>query len=142
VIRISSLPNDDDLPLFPDPNALNDEPLMTIQQAATFIGRLTGKKPNVSTIWRWCLKGVRGVILQSICVGGQRFVSRSALARFIEQSTARGSADTKASAPPPTVQSPTRQSDRRREEIEAARRRLDDLTGSSRPRPDSARRST
>jgi hypothetical protein len=115
---------------------------MTIPQAATFIGRLTGKKPNVSTIWRWCLKGVRGVILESIRVGGQRFVSRAALARFIEQSTARGSNDQRPPAHPPTVvPSSSQRSGRRREEIEAARRRLDELTGSRRGRPGSAQRS-
>lgn len=125
MIRISNLPHEDDIPPRPSPlstpSSFHDEPLMTIPQAATFIGRLTGKKPNVSTIWRWCLKGVRGVILESIRVGGQRFISQAALARFIEQSTARGSNDPRPpSSPSAEVPSSSQRSDRRREEIEAA----------------------
>ena len=38
---------------------------------------------NVSTIWRWVLRGVRGHKLESALIGGQRFTSIEALERFI-----------------------------------------------------------
>lgn len=39
--------------------------------------------PHVSTLHRWRLKGVRGHRLESILVGGSRFTSHQAIARFI-----------------------------------------------------------
>lgn len=37
----------------------------------------------VSTVWRWTLKGVRGVRLRSVHLGGRRFVLRSDLEAFL-----------------------------------------------------------
>lgn len=33
---------------------------LSIAEAAKRIGRLTGRTPSDSTIWRWCSRGVRG----------------------------------------------------------------------------------
>ena len=38
---------------------------------------------SVSTCWRWSLKGVRGVKLQTHLVGGRRRVHREDLAAFL-----------------------------------------------------------
>lgn len=113
---------------------------MSLSAAADYIGKLTGQpKPNVSTLWRWCLKGCKGVKLESVCIGSKRYVTASAIERFIAARSQPG-----ATMPPPTVtidrhSSPRvqAQADRRREQIEAARRRLDELTGGSR-RPSTA----
>ena len=113
---------------------------MSLPTAADYIGKLTGQpKPNVSTLWRWCLKGCKGVKLESVCIGSKRYVTASAIERFIAARSEPG-----APTPPTTVtidrhSSPRvqAQSDRRREEIEAARRRLDELTGGRR-RPSTA----
>lgn len=35
------------------------------------------------TAWRWTLRGVRGVKLQSFVVGGRRFTTRDACDRFL-----------------------------------------------------------
>lgn len=45
---------------------------------------------NTSTTWRWRLKGVRGVLLETFCVGGRRFTTEEAFARFVDQTTAAG----------------------------------------------------
>ena len=45
-------------------------------------------RPHVSTIHRWRLSGVRGIRLQTVLVGGRRFVSRDALETFIAATTA------------------------------------------------------
>lgn len=38
---------------------------------------------NPATAWRWCLRGCRGIRLQSILIGGVRFTSREACDRFL-----------------------------------------------------------
>ncbi len=60
------------------------EKLLTLEQAARFFpGRVAP-----STIWRWHRKGVRGVRLETIVIGGKRFTSAQALERFAAASTA------------------------------------------------------
>jgi len=113
---------------------LNDQP-MSLSEAAAYLGRVTGRKPHISTLFRWCIKGYRGVLLESVCVGRQRFVSASALDRFV---TASGQNESSTATPEPTRSVPPaplqparvmRHNEQRRAEIEAARRRLDELTG-------------
>lgn len=70
--------------------------LLTFPQAAKF---LPGH-PHVSTLHRWRLRGVKGVRLQTMLVGGRRFVSRYALAQFVAAVTA------KAEAEPPPARTP------------------------------------
>ena len=40
-------------------------------------------RPHVATVWRWCLRGVRGVKLESLVVGGVRYTSHEAIERFL-----------------------------------------------------------
>ena len=110
---------------------LSDEKPMTLPAAAPFLDSITGQKPHVSTIWRWCLKGCHGVKLESICIGGKRFVTRSAIERFVEDSTNRQTptTTTTVSITPQAAPHVMRHNERRRAEIEAARRKLDELTG-------------
>lgn len=120
----------------------NDKP-MSLPDAAEYLGRLTGQKPHVSTIYRWCLKGCKGVRLDSICIGGKRFVTATAIERFIEASTESRAAPPEQPSVPATPAPPApgkgmlahvmRHNERRRQEIDAARRRLDELTGASKP---------
>ena len=63
---------------------MNHEHLMSFSAAAK---SLPGR-PNIATLWRWRTRGVRGVILESILIGGRRFTSREALERFSERITA------------------------------------------------------
>ena len=64
---------------------LRDDNPMSLTDAATYLGKVTGRKPHVSTLWRWCQKGCKGVRLDSICVGGKRFVTVAAIERFIDE---------------------------------------------------------
>jgi hypothetical protein len=48
-------------------------------------------RPNLATVYRWFQRGVRGVKLQTVCVGGRRFVARTALDEFISATTAAAS---------------------------------------------------
>jgi hypothetical protein len=45
-------------------------------------------RPNLSTLWRWRLKGVRGVKFEVVVAGGRVYSSREAVKRFIAATTA------------------------------------------------------
>ncbi|MFO1006974.1 MAG: DUF1580 domain-containing protein [Planctomycetaceae bacterium] len=47
-----------------------------------------GKRLSLATLHRWRLHGVRGTRLETILVGGMRYVSREAISRFIERQNA------------------------------------------------------
>jgi len=63
---------------------LSAEKPITITEAA----KLAPGPVHVATIWRWLLKGCRGVRLESIVSGGRRYTSAEALERFIAATTA------------------------------------------------------
>lgn len=115
-----------------DLRQFTEERPLSLPDAASYIGKLTGAaKPNVTTVWRWCLKGCKGVKLESICIGGKRYVTVSAIERFIEARSVPGAPESTTSAASTRLsqQHLERLPARRREEIEAARRKLDKLTG-------------
>ena len=49
--------------------------------------RRAGKRPNVATLYSWTTCGCRGVVLETIQVGGTRCTSREALQRFFDRLT-------------------------------------------------------
>jgi hypothetical protein len=64
------------------------ETLISLADAARHLPRRrAGKRPHVSCIYRWTVSGCRGVVLESIQVGGTRCTSREALARFFQRLT-------------------------------------------------------
>jgi len=69
----------------------NLEKLISLRSAAQLLPeRRRGKKPHISCLYRWTTTGCRGVILESVMVGGTRCTSREALARFIARLSAAG----------------------------------------------------
>jgi hypothetical protein len=44
--------------------------------------RRGGRPVCVQTVWRWALKGLRGVRLETVKIGGVRVTSEAALRRF------------------------------------------------------------
>ena len=67
------------------------EQVVTLTQATHHIpARRKGKKVAVSTPWRWAKKGVRGVRLETLQVGGTRCTSLEAIQRFCDRLTALG----------------------------------------------------
>ncbi len=60
--------------------------LLTLAEAAKMLPRRRrSRKPHVSTLYRWTVSGCRGVILESIQIGGTRATSLEALQRFFER---------------------------------------------------------
>ena len=44
--------------------------------------RSNGRRPSYQSVWRWATKGLRGVKLETVSVGGTLYMSRDALERF------------------------------------------------------------
>ena len=65
---------------------LNSEDVVSLTEATSLLPRRRrGKKPHVATLYRWAQRGVRGVRLETIQVGGTLCTSREALQRFCER---------------------------------------------------------
>ncbi len=72
---------------------------------------------HVCTVWRWAQRGVRGVVLETFAIGGRRFTTAEAFARFVAETTAIAQGD---AAPGPAART-----NRQRETgIERAEREL------------------
>ena len=77
------------------------ETLISLPEAASLLPRRRrGKRPHVSCLYRWTVSGCKGVVLESIQIGGTRCTSREALQRFFEALTARSTGAASIPAPP------------------------------------------
>jgi len=63
------------------------EQVMTLGEAAGWLERRFGRRPNVASIWRWATKGIKGVRLATIALGRRRFTTVDALERFIAETS-------------------------------------------------------
>lgn len=64
---------------------INNEPvfpLRDVPQLSFIPNRRGGSRLNVATAFRWALRGLRGVRLEVVSVGGQKCTSVQALNRF------------------------------------------------------------
>ena len=65
--------------------SLNGEERIPIHKVTAYIAkRYGGKRPSISSAYRWTLKGVRGIRLETECVGRTPYTSIAAIDRFIE----------------------------------------------------------
>ncbi len=93
---------------------LATEQVVSLSEASKRLPRRRkGKRPHVATLYRWAVRGVRGVRLETLRVGGTLCTSLEALQRFCEQCT----------DPASCPQSPTSKS--RQRAIKKAERELD-----------------
>lgn len=88
------------------------ETILTLAQAAQHIP----SRPHISTLHRWRTRGVRGIRLETILLGGKRATSIEALNRFYAAISAGNSSESVHSSA----------SGRRELEIQRAEERLDD----------------
>lgn len=64
----------------------NHEHLLTLTEAAKLLPRRrAGRKPHVSTLYRWASRGLRGVVLETIQIGGTTCTTEEALQRFFDE---------------------------------------------------------
>lgn len=62
------------------------EELLSLPAAARLLPRRRGgKKVHTATLYRWTTAGLKGVVLESLQVGGTRCTSQQALQRFFDQ---------------------------------------------------------
>lgn len=73
---------------------------ISLNAAAKFLP--DGRRPSFTTFWRWSTRGIRGVKLETLLVGGQRCTTAEAVLRFIAETTAVANGE-------PTPQRTTRQ---------------------------------
>ena len=67
---------------------ISTEAVVTLTEAARHLPRRRkGKRPAVSTIYRWAQPGVRGIRLETLQVGGTKCTSIEALQRSCERLT-------------------------------------------------------
>lgn len=57
---------------------------LTATEAAAYIGRITGKKPHVSTVIRWIDRGARGRRLPAIRQGAQWIIDERDAEAFLQ----------------------------------------------------------
>ncbi len=69
---------------------LEREHIMTLAQAAKRIPTGHERSIHISTLHRWRTRGLRGVRLEAIRLGGRVYTSREALARFAERLSRSG----------------------------------------------------
>ena len=101
---------------------LRDEDCFPIAELPSRLPRRRGKKIAHSTAWRWAMKGVRGVRLETRRLGGTLYTSMEALERF-----SRTLAETDHKGNPRPTRSPKRPTARaRKREIERAWRTLEE----------------
>jgi hypothetical protein len=68
------------------PIDIQSEQVITFAQATEHLPRVRrGKKLNIATLYRWARSGRRGVILESIPIGGTLCTSLEALQRFFDE---------------------------------------------------------
>ena len=64
---------------------IDKEQLITLADAAAMLPRRrAGRKPHVSTIYRWASRGLKGIVLETLVVGGTTCTSVDALQRFFD----------------------------------------------------------
>lgn len=64
---------------------IQQENLLSLTEAAKVLPKVNGRKPAVSTLWRWCRKGLRGVRLDYLRIGRNIVTSPQALHRFFAE---------------------------------------------------------
>ena len=62
---------------------IQNEDLVLLKEMPKRLPGRNGKPPAISTLWRWSTTGVKGVKLETILVGGQRYSSLEAFRRFV-----------------------------------------------------------
>ncbi len=100
--------------------SVNNETLIPIRDLPSRLPRRpNGQRIHVATCFRWLLRGVGGVVLESARIGSTTYTSEQALQRFAENLAAA------TAQPPRKVDTPRT----RRREIDRAAQRVADMLG-------------
>jgi len=96
---------------------LTQEELVPIRDVPKHLPpRPTGKRVHISAVYRWLLRGIRGVRLESLKIGGTTYTSKEALQRFADRLTSPAHVS---DTVPATTLTRKRQIDRAAKQVEA-----------------------
>ena len=74
---------------------IQSETLIPLKDVPGWCQENIGNRVHLSTCHRWRIRGARGVKLETILAGGQRYTSHESLARFFARSTAAADGDSR-----------------------------------------------
>jgi hypothetical protein len=100
-------------------DTIAEKPYTLAQAAADLPCRRRGRKTNISTLYRWATAGCKGIVLETIQVGGTRCTSKEGLQRFFERLTLPRQAGNPGAGPIASVRSAAQ---RQRRSEDAARK--------------------
>ena len=63
---------------------LNDDNLMSLDEATRYVPAINGRRHATSTLYRWCRRGIKGVRLEYVRIGRNIATTTEALDRFFE----------------------------------------------------------
>jgi hypothetical protein len=102
---------------------ITQETLIPLREAPRRLPpRPNGKRMHISACYRWISRGVRGVRLEAIRIGGSTYTSLEALQRFADHLGAPGAPLTLPASSPPRT---------RQKQIDQASKRLREALGHS-----------
>ena len=61
---------------------MTKEEVFSLSRATQFVPAVDGNRVHTSTLWRWCVKGCKGVRLEHIRLGRRILTSHEAINRF------------------------------------------------------------
>jgi hypothetical protein len=100
-----------------------DETVISLADAANELPRRRrGRRVHVSCVYRWSTTGCRGVVLETIQIGGTRCTSREALQRFFERLSESRQAGAVGGAQPVPLAGRRTIAERQRKSAEAGRK--------------------
>jgi len=83
---------------------VQEEQVVSLREACGLLPRRrAGKKPAIETLYRWSLRGCRGIKLETVQVGATRCTSVEALQRFFDALTAASDAANTLPTPAPVA---------------------------------------
>jgi hypothetical protein len=58
---------------------------LTLAQAAQLLPKINNRHLTSATLWRWCRKGINGIILEHQCIGRAIVTNQESLERFFHK---------------------------------------------------------
>ena len=102
---------------------IENEVILSLNEATRHLPKVEGKRPHLSSVWRWCKKGLGSpkVQLEYARIGRRIVTSKEALNRFANR---LAEADQQTQLPPPAKKPKSRTSKQRERAIAKAEREL------------------
>lgn len=66
-----------------------DDNYLTLAEVAKQLPASRGRRVHTNTVRRWASQGVRGIVLETVIVGGRRYTTEAALETFSRRLTAK-----------------------------------------------------